>query len=417
MSIRDLVREALRSLESNRGRSLLTILGIVIGISAVIAMTSLIGGVRNSLVESLGLNAARAVQISCMYPMRPDDASDLARLMPEYESVEGMAYGWTSMQGDDGTVNVSISGMDSSYMTLAGTVRLAEGRLFTTEEEASAARVCIVDRSGVKVLFGREDISAVGKTVRLGSHDYTIVGVDERMPQTGVSGDGSTSITVYMPLETTLADFSGGYPYLSSVMGMAREGVDIDALMESTKRNVAKIMNIADDEIDEGVWVYSMKSQIDSMTGFMNSFSLIMGAVAGISLLVGGIGIMNMMLTNVTERIREIGVRRALGATRRDITLQFLMESAVVCVTGGIIGTVLGYLLSWGLTTAATTFGLLGSLGLGGQDGAGPALAPLVSADAICAAVGLSIGIGLLFGWYPARRAARLDPVECLRSL
>ena len=416
MSFRDLIREALRSLESNRGRSLLTILGIVIGISAVIAMTSLIGGIRNSLVESLGLNAARAVQISCAYQMKPDDVDDLARLMPEYEAIEGSAFGYTQIKNGQQTIDVSITGANSTFFQMTGALRLAEGRLFTTQEEASASRVVVLDRSGVKALFGREDITAVGKTVRIGSSDYLVVGVDERMPNTG-SGGNSTYITVYMPLETVLKDFSGGYAYLTQVVGIAREGVDVDALMETTKKQVAKVMSIPDDQIDDNVYVYSMKSTIDSMTGFMNSFSLIMGAVAGISLLVGGIGIMNMMLTNVTERIREIGVRRALGATRRDITLQFLMESGVVCVAGGIIGTVLGYLLSWGLTFAATTFGRLSSMGLSTGDGTTSTLAPLVSVEAIAAAVGLSIGIGLLFGWYPARRAAKLDPVECLRSL
>ena len=341
MSFRDLIREALRSLESNRGRSLLTILGIVIGISAVIAMTSLIGGIRNSLVESLGLNAARAVQISCAYQMKPDDVDDLARLMPEYEAIEGSAFGYTQIKNGQQTIDVSITGANSTFFQMTGALRLAEGRLFTTQEESSASRVVVLDRSGVKALFGREDITAVGKTVRIGSSDYLVVGVDERMPNTG-SGGNSTYITVYMPLETVLKDFSGGYAYLTQVVGIAREGVDVDALMETTKKQVAKVMSIPDDQIDDNVYVYSMKSTIDFMTGFMNSFSLIMGAVAGISLLVGGIGIMNMMLTNVTERIREIGVRRALGATRRDITLQFLMESSVVCVAGGIIGTVLG---------------------------------------------------------------------------
>ena len=154
-----------------------------------------------------------------------------------------------------------------------------------------------------------------------------------------------------------------------------------------------------------------MKSMIDQMNQFMGSFQLIISSVAGISLLVGGIGIMNMMLTNVTERIREIGVRRALGATRRDITLQFLAESAVICVSGGIIGTVFGYLISYGLALGASSIGI--AQGFGGAEGM--AIAPAINLQTILLAVGISMAIGLVFGFYPARRAARLDPVECLR--
>ncbi|MBM6868420.1 ABC transporter permease [Collinsella tanakaei] len=415
MSIRDLIREALRSLESNRGRSLLTILGIVIGIAAVIAMTSLIGGVRNSLISGLGLNAARTVQISCSYPMDTDDVADIARLMPEYEALEGSAYGYTQAQGSNCTVDANIRGADSAYLEMTGEVKLAEGRMFTSAEEQAAARVIILDKSGVQAFFGTPDAQVVGKSIRLGSHDYQIVGVDEKMPASS-TGTENVYISVYTPLQTCLDDFSMGYPYLSTVTGLAREGTDMDAIVETTMQQVAKVMGIDEENIADNVYVYSMKSTVDTMSGFMNSFSLIMGAVAGISLLVGGIGIMNMMLTNVTERIREIGVRRALGATRRDITLQFLMESAVVCVAGGILGTVIGYLLSWGLSAIASALGLLGSMGMT-TPGATATLTPQISPEAIAAAVGLSIAIGLIFGWYPARRAAKLDPVECLRSL
>ena len=146
-------------------------------------------------------------------------------------------------------------------------------------------------------------------------------------------------------------------------MGLAREGADIESVQEQTIEQLAKIKSIPDESREDMIWVYSMKSSIDQLDTFMMSFQLIMGSVAGISLLVGGIGIMNMMLTNVTERIREIGVRRALGARGRDITLQFLTESAALCVTGGIIGTIAGYAIAWGLAFAAGAFGLdMGSM-------------------------------------------------------
>ena len=168
-------------------------------------------------------------------------------------------------------------------------------------------------------------------------------------------------------------------------------------------------MGYSEDEAQDMIYCYSMKSSIDSLNSFMMSFQLIMGAVAGISLLVGGIGIMNMMLTNVTERIREIGIRRALGATRRDITAQFLTESAALCVTGGIIGTIAGFAIAWALATVASSMDLTSSMGTSG------AITPLIAPQTILLAVGLSVGIGLIFGYYPARRAAKLDPVECLR--
>ena len=403
MSIRDLIREALHSLESNKGRSLLTILGIVIGIASVIAMTSLIGGIQNGLINSLGLNAARMIQIYSSENLTDSDIEKLRKTIPQIEQIGIIDNAYTDYQKDDTTYNVSTEGMDISVLKIKGYDEPLCGRSYTETEAKTGARVAMISSNGAEQLFGQNMEDALGKTIKVSSGEVRIIGVVDN----GAESLGSLSLI--MPRATIAALFTESYSVFPSVTALAREGADIDELCDTIKTKIQEFKGLSGDDESGDVMVSSMKSAIDAMNSFMGSFSLIMGAVAGISFLVGGIGIMNMMLTNVTERIREIGIRRALGASRRDITAQFLAESSALCITGGILGVVIGYLLAWALTLFAANSGILSELGASGG------IAPSFSITTVLLAFAVSVGIGVIFGFYPARRAAKLDPVECLR--
>lgn len=404
MSARDLIQEALYSLEANKGRSLLTILGIVIGIASVIAMTSLIGGIQNSLVNSLGLNAARMVQIYSSQELTDSDIEKLQKLVPQIEQIGIVDSAYTEYKTGDKSYTVMAQGVDSDMLDAVGASKLVAGRTYSQAESQSGSRVALISRNGADQLYGNEQ-DALGKTIKVSNGEVQIVGVIDG------GSDSMGSLTLYMPRETISGLFSDENPSFPSVTALAAEGTDMDELCKTIESKVRAMKGIEEEEEEEydSVSATSMKSAIDALNSFMGAFSLIMGAVASISLLVGGIGIMNMMLTNVTERIREIGIRRALGASRRDITAQFLAESSALCVTGGILGVVIGYLLAWGLTFFAASSGIMSEFGATGT------ITPSFSITTVLIAFAVSVGIGVIFGFYPARRAAKLDPVECLR--
>ena len=394
MKLGDLFYETWHALSANKGRSFLTILGIVIGISAVIAMTSLIGGMQVMLMGEMGLSQARQVSIGVYTPdgVTFDDLDKLAKTMPEYEALTGSAYTQAEMTMADGQKTyMSIVGVRPDYFTVTG-AKLKEGRFFTKTEEANAARLVVIDSNSLMQFFGDANVQAVGKTLRLGNDDYTVGGVLE---STSFMSGGAPMYMPYTTAETRMGIYGG----IGQIVGFAKEGTDMDQLVETTKTRTAQYFNLESDN----VYVQSLDSVIKQMETMIASFSLLMGSVASISLFVGGIGIMNMMLTNVTERIREIGLRKSLGARRRDITKQFLLEAIMLCVAGGVFGIVFGFLAAWGLGSVI------------GVAMPGITLTPVLAPQAVLAAVSVCVLIGVIFGYYPARRAAKLDPVESLR--
>ena len=404
MKARDLAIETWSALDANRGRSALTILGIVIGISAVIAMTALIGGVNKALMGELGLSQAQLVYIGVYgdHVMTSEDVERIGENLTDYQYVIGNSYGSAKVTTGSKSADGTLMGVNAEYFDAMHT-KFVAGRPFTEGEDRTGTMVFIVDKSSLRTLFGNEDAdAAVGKTVRVGNDECQIVGVVEG---TSSAMSGSDSVSGFLPSKA-MASRVTGKDEVVQIMGFAREGVDIDQLVEKTKNYLAKAYNVADDDRESTISVNSMKSVIEQVNATTGAFSMLMTVVAGISLLVGGIGIMNMMLTNVTERIREIGLRKALGARRADITRQFMLESVCLCLVGGLIGVVLGYLGAFALSGLATS-ALMGN-------GSSASVTPSVDVGTVLMATVICIVTGVIFGWYPARRAARLDPVESL---
>jgi len=397
MRLRDLLYETFTAIRANRVRSLLTILGIVIGIAAVITMTALIDGIKTSLVGQLGLNQSRLVYISC-YPgtrqVTMDDLKQLELNVPDYEFVSAVSY--SSGKVTNGTKSLDTAqlvGCDENYFTAVGS-KLTSGRLLTADECTGGAMSVVIDQQVVNKLWGSSDTEVVGQSIRINNDSYTIVGVIEASSLNGQM--------IYLP-STTLATRVSGVASIDQIVGYAREDADMSTIADKTKTFLVKYYGISKEDQDYSVSVTTMKSIVDELDTTMASFQLLMTTVAGVSLVVGGIGIMNMMLTNVTERIREIGLRKALGARSSDITRQFLLESVTLCIVGGVFGILLGYGGAWALAGLAS-----GMAGIG-------QIVPVISPTAVGMATGICVVIGMIFGYGPARRAAKLDPVESLR--
>lgn len=392
------IKLALSSIRANKMRSFLTMLGIIIGISSVITIASL-GETSKAVIakefEAFGKNRV-VIYMPYSEEIRDSDyftMEDIDKVKEKYkEDIVYLApstYENTEAISGRKKAKVSTEGVANGYEKMVN-MNLIKGRFITEADIKSRRYVSVVDKAMADKIFPGEN--AVGKTIRISVEgqpaDAKIVGVYEKKKSIFDGMMSSDSTTMYMPYSI----FSSQLMYMGSIDMKIIESKSSIEVGDSIANFLAKMK-----KREPGFYIVNTtQSEQNSIDQVLNTLSLAIGAIAAISLLVGGIGIMNIMLVSVTERTKEIGIRKSLGARRKDILLQFLVESMIVSATGGIIGTTLGIV-----------FASIVSLVL--------SVPPVVSPGIVIIAVVFSAVVGMFFGIYPANRAAKLDPIDALR--
>ena len=389
---------ALRAISRNPLRSFLTVLGIVIGVSAVITMVTLGNGATRSIQEQIGSVGSNLLTVRPGRRMGPPegaanfriaDAEALARQLGDALAVVPVASASVTVVRNARNWSTSAAGATTPFFA-ANKWRLAAGRIFTAAEQRAGAAVCVIGDTIRKELFGGED--PIGSRMRVKQFSCEVIGLLAPKGQSTMGRDQDD--IVLMPLRTVQRRISGSQDvhYLSVSV---REGASIDAVKERIKEIMRERRNIGPREADDFM-VMDPRQLMEALTGTTRSLTVLLGAVAAVSLLVGGVGIMNIMLVSVTERTREIGIRLAIGALEREVLLQFLIEAVVLAALGGLAGIVLA---------AVASLALANMLSL-----------PFVFDPGVnLLSFAFSAVIGVVFGYFPARRAAQLDPIEALR--
>ena len=399
----DLFRETIRSLSVNKARSSLTILGIVIGIASVITMVAIGQGAKSTIesnIEAIGSNlivvmpgAQRVGGIS------QGAGSSQTLILEDSDAIKSQVQGARAVAPEasrryqitaKGTnTNAEVVGTVRDYLTVRN-VKMNIGSFFSDQQMKSSAKVAILGPTTRDDLFGA-NVDPVGQSIKIRNVDFQVVGVTEAK---GGSGFSSPDSNVFVPL-TTAQHFLSGNNYLSDISIAA---VD-QASMTSVQNQISELLlarHKISDPTQADFRIMNQNDIIATASSVTNTFTILLSSIAGISLLVGGIGIMNMMLTNVIERTREIGLRKAVGIRKIYINLQFLAEAVVLTFLGGVIGVVLG----WAASLAVNRFVSLNTK---------------ISFSSVMLAFGVSALVGIIFGFYPARRAANLNPIEALR--
>lgn len=391
MSIRQAMKMAWESIRGNKMRSFLTMLGMIIGVASVIALVSLVQGMinySNDQYKDMGVN-----QITITIPDRTDNKRMTVQDMYDFTKENSDLYDGISPQVNvplplkhkrEKDENKTISGVGEQYLQI-GKLKLAKGRFIQYSDVASRNKVCVIGSYEEQNLFDEKEV--VGQKMKIGSDTFTVVGV---LKEKYDSSEGSSDDCVYVPYTTMQKAYFQGN--ITSYILNARDTADATAAKNKIEEFLYK--HYMDDKVYN---IFSLGEMLKMMEDMQNMMKNILGGIAGISLLVAGIGIMNIMLVSVTERTKEIGIRKSLGAKKRDIMMQFVLEAGTVSTMGGGIGILIG-----GLATTALGNAI-------GMD-ASPTL------SAVTMAFGVSAGIGIIFGYLPANKAANLNPIDALRN-
>ena len=398
MRIAETAKSAWRSLASNRLRTLLTMLGMIIGVAAVVAVLGIGEGARSSVetrIRSLGANllmvrpgsaSSGGVRSGSVKTLTREDAVAL-------EKLEGIAAVAPEVNGSgqlrylDKNTNGSVVGITPSYLDVRS-LALSSGISFTDLDDEQRARVAIIGSNIARDIYGGQ--SPLGTRLQINGTAFRVIGV---LAERG-AGMGSPDDSVLVPLSTHQGVLFG-QDHLSTISIQVKDEKMSDTVQAQVERVLRLRHKLRDDQAND-FQIQSQTEMLATMSQVTGTFTALLGSVAAVSLIVGGIGIMNIMLVSVRERTREIGVRMAVGARRADILLQFLVEAVVVSLAGGIVGIALGY-------GAATLLARLGQW------------STIVPLYGVALALAVSVVIGVAFGVGPARRAAKLDPVEALR--